>query len=67
MRVTCICGLRDNHRFNTASGGTKSFMSIGDVVLIQDDNQPRTLWKLGRIEEIFTGSDGSTIACTCRK
>ena len=53
-----LLGLRDNHRFSTASGGTRSLMNIGDVVLIQDENQPRTLWKLGRIEELLTGSDG---------
>ena len=53
-----LLGLRDNHRFSTASGGTRSLMNIGDVVLIQDENQPRTLWKLGRIEKLLTGSDG---------
>ena len=29
-----------------------------DVVIVHDDSMPRGLWKLGRIQELFTGQDG---------
>jgi len=30
----------------------------GEVVLIHEDNQPRTLWRLGRVKDVIEGSDG---------
>ena len=30
----------------------------GEVVVIHDDNHPRTLWKVGRVTDVITGHDG---------
>ena len=33
-------------------------LRVGDVVLIQDSNQIRGQWKLGKVCEVFPGDDG---------
>ena len=33
-------------------------MSTGDIVIVHDDNQPRGKWRVGKIENHITGSDG---------
>ena len=33
--------------------------NVGDVVLVQEENQPRSQWKLGKIETIRHGRDGA--------
>ena len=30
----------------------------GEVVLVHDENHPRTMWRLGRVSEVITSSDG---------
>ena len=40
-------------------------MKIGSVVLIMD-NSPRTMWKLGVIEDVITGLDGLVRAAKIR-
>lgn len=32
-------------------------LSVGDVVILKDANQPRTFWKLARIETLLPGKD----------
>ena len=51
-----LAELRDAHQFQTRSNGTHH-ISVGDVVLIHDDDHPRTFWKLGKVEELISGSD----------
>ena len=36
----------------------------GEIVLIHEENQPRTLWRLGRVKEIIEGSDGQIRGAT---
>ena len=36
----------------------------GEIVLIHEDNQPRALWRLGRVKEIIEGSDGQIRGAT---
>lgn len=36
---------------------SKRDMTVGDVVLIKDENLPRNQWRLGRIHECYTDSD----------
>jgi len=31
---------------------------VGQVVLIKEDNMPRDVWKIGRIESLCNGVDG---------
>ena len=38
-------------------------ISKGTVVSVQEDNQPRGSWKLGKIEEVHTGNDGKVRGC----
>ena len=33
-------------------------LSVGDVVLLKEDNQPRNEWSLCRVTEVMTGDDG---------
>ncbi|GFW49835.1 integrase catalytic domain-containing protein [Trichonephila clavipes] len=40
-----------------------SEFKINDVVLIKDDQLPRNFWKLGKILELFPGTDGKVRAC----
>ena len=47
--------LRD-HR-NTIKRDSKQIVSVGDVVLIEDDN-PRQLWKMAKVEELIYSKDG---------
>ena len=51
-----IVNLREHHK---CSGKEKGKVSIGDIVLVQDDNLKRTLWRLGKIEELISGKDGT--------
>jgi len=37
---------------------TKRNLKKGDIVLIQDSNQIRGQWKLGKVSEVFAGEDG---------
>ena len=43
-----------HQRWHTAKRNLKQ----GDIVLIQDSNQVRGQWKLGRVSEVFSGEDG---------
>jgi hypothetical protein len=37
---------------------SKRNLKQGDIVLIQDSNQVRGQWKLGKVSEVFPGEDG---------
>ena len=48
---------------------TKLKIDKGDVVLIQEDDVKRNRWRLGRIQEVISGSDGvfrGAVLKTCR-
>ena len=36
----------------------------GELVLVHDENHPRTMWRLGRVCELIVGSDGQTRGAT---
>ncbi len=48
--------LRESQRHHHGVSGT-SQIAVGDVVIVHSD-QPRCLWKLGRVEETLDGADG---------
>ena len=43
---------------NHPKGVGRSQIAIGDIVIIHDDQLPRGLWKLGKIQEVMRGKDG---------
>jgi len=49
--------LRDYHRHHRGIPDAVR-VSVGDVVVIHSDDQPRGFWKLGRVEETLNGPDG---------
>ena len=64
-REEYLLELREAHRYH---GGRPSAVppSVGDVVLIEDEDQPRGMWKLARIQSLITGSDGRTRGAVVR-
>lgn len=45
---------------------TKPQISVGDIVIVKDDHQPRGLWKLGIVQELMEGQDGQTRAAVVK-
>ena len=56
--------LREAHRMNAKSSAEAK---TGDVVLIQDDNVKRGMWKMGIVEEVIKGKDGYIRGAKVRK
>ena len=50
-----LSSLREYHKI---TGSKTTSIAIGDIVLVQDDNQPRNMWKLGRVTQVIQGRDG---------
>jgi hypothetical protein len=57
-RTEYLTELREAHRQSRPSQPTGPSITKGDVVIVHDDNLPRGLWKLGKVEELFPGRDG---------
>ena len=54
--------LRDSHRHvkhppKESNCGT---ISVGDIVLVHEDNRPRGFWKVAKVESLIKGADGLT-------
>lgn len=62
-RKEYLLQLRSAHISTTTSPPR---LQIGDVVIVEDDNTPPLLWKLGRVTTTFPGRDGVTRACALR-
>ena len=61
------CTIREVHKqceHKRLSSGPR--VSVGDVVIIHDDNQPRGMWNLGRVEELLVGNDGEVRGAVLR-
>ena len=63
-RYEYLVDLREFHRHKKT---TPEKISIGDVVLIHEDNVKRGLWKIVIIEKLITGKDGVLRGATVRK
>ena len=56
-RKEYLVGLREVHRGHRGNSSAPQ-VSVGDVVIIHSDDQPRGMWKFGRVEELLVGTDG---------
>ena len=56
----------ESHRHSAKKTSVHCAVSKGDVVIVHDDTLPRGLWKLGRIQEVLTGSDKQSRAALVR-
>ena len=48
--------LREAHRHS--QGTEPAPVTVGDIVIVHSDNQPRGFWKLARVEQTTEGRDG---------
>ncbi|XP_047145943.1 uncharacterized protein LOC124818872 [Hydra vulgaris] len=64
-RSEYLTELREFHRSNNKCG-SKNNIKKGDVVIIQDANLVRGLWKLGVIENLSPSTDGQVRAANVR-
>jgi hypothetical protein len=55
--------LRESHRYSSGGYSEKS-ISIGDIVVVHNDNEPRGFWKLADL--IIMGRDGQVQGATLR-
>ena len=55
-RTEYLCELREQHK-RVAKSNSEVLIKPNDVVVIHDDNLPRHLWRLGKIESIITSKD----------
>ena len=44
----------------------KENFKCGDLVMIMNENMPRSQWKLGRVTEVNQGQDGLVRSCRIR-
>ena len=65
-RSEYLISLRDTHKYTNITGNGKRYAAMGDIVLVHDENHPRTFWKLGRVENLIEGHDGLVRAAVVR-
>eukprot|EP00731_Ephydatia_muelleri_P009492 Em0005g78a len=65
-RSEYLISLRDTHKYTNITGNGKRYAAMEDIVLVHDENHPRTFWKLGRVENFIEGHDGLVRAAVVR-
>lgn len=63
-RSEYLTELREHHRYVKLKRGVKSNVLEGDMVTVFDENYPRGFWRLGRIHDVITSTDGLVRAAT---
>jgi len=53
-----LLDLRESHKLVWRRKGGTFKISVGDVVIIHEEKQPRSNWCLGKVEGIIRGKDG---------
>ena len=56
-RLEYLLDLREAHCHSQRSKGVSNLISVGDIVIIHEENRPKGLWKLGRVEELLKRND----------
>ena len=59
--MTELC---ERHKVRSGSAGDS--ISQGNIVVVHEDEIPRQLWKVGRVEDLMPGPDGNVRAATIR-
>ena len=54
------------HRHFRPARGEDFGISDGDIVVVHDENLPRGLWRLGKVEELMVGADGNVRCVTVK-
>uniref|UniRef100_A0A1X7VMC7 DUF5641 domain-containing protein n=1 Tax=Amphimedon queenslandica TaxID=400682 RepID=A0A1X7VMC7_AMPQE len=54
-----ILSFRERYTREQKSCSSPRKIKVGDVVIVHSDEQARSFWKLGRVEEIIAGADGN--------
>ena len=57
--------LRNSHR-HSAKNAAPTPVAVGDIEVVHDEDLPRGLWKLARVEGLVTGTDGLVRGATIR-
>ena len=65
-RAEYLLELREAHRNSKPAKGVSNLISIGDIVIVHNENHPRGLWKLGKIEELICGANGNARGAVVR-
>lgn len=58
--------LREHHRHLKRFQSNSKAIAVGDIVLIYDEDKPRLLWKLGKVETVMEGADGAVRGASVR-
>ncbi len=58
-RSEYLLELRDAHRYSQGCTDN-SHVSVGDIIVMRTEGQPRGFWKLAKVERTITGQDGVT-------
>ena len=54
--------MKEHHITSFQGGQIHAHPGVGEVVLIKEDNMPRGVWKIGRIDSLCNSSDGKVRA-----
>ena len=57
--------LRNSHR-NVTQHSSDRVVSIGDVIIVHDEDQPRGKWRIGKVEALVKASDGQVRGAVVR-
>ena len=58
-KMEYLLELRESHRHLPHRRDAADRISVGDIVIIHDENYPRGLWKPGKVESLLPGADGN--------
>ena len=65
-RSEYLMGLRESHAHSQKPRNEHRTLARGEVVFIYDADQPRTQWRIGRVEGLLKGSDGAVRGASLR-
>ena len=59
-RIEYLLELREAHRCSRSCTDNPR-ISVGDIVVVKTEGQPRGFWKLAKVERMITGQDGDLL------